>query len=309
MSVLVSNLRKLLVKPLLKPLWRVFVQPFVSQTLGTKVLYWIMMGRHLNLAKPEDFNEKVQWLKLNWQHPLITKCADKYEIRGYATGRGCEDVLNELYGVYDRASDIPWESLPKKFALKCTHGCGYNIICDDKEKVSKLFAWVRLAWWTNSSYGRRHAEYHYLSIKSRIICERYIETSAGFLPNDYKIYCFNGRPHYVAVAIGRATRIKWHFLDIEWKRIDIALPEHTQGDLPVKPDSWDRMIEVAVELSQPFPFVRVDFYDDNGRAVLGEMTFTPAAGLMKGYYTEAGLKYVGGLLRLPEVCEEKSGIG
>jgi hypothetical protein len=46
--------------------------------------------------------------------------------------------------------------------------------------------------------------------------------------------------------------------------------------------------------------VRVDCYDDNGRAVVGEMTFTPVAGLNRGYYSEAGLLFVGGLIPLPE---------
>ena len=301
MSTVARNIRELLVKLLLKPIWLIFVQPLVSQTLGTKVLYWIVMGRHLNLVNPEDFNEKLQWLKLNWKDPLVSQCADKYGVRDYVVEQGCSDVLNELYGVYDRSTDIPWGSLPEKFALKCTHGCGYNIICDDKAKLSRVFTLARLEWWLRCNYGRRYAEYHYLPIKPRIICERYIETAAGFLPDDYKIFCFNGRPHYVATGTGRATRIKWNFLDMEWKRIEIALPEHTQGDVPVRPSCWDRMVEVAVALSQPFPFVRVDFYDDKGRAVLGEMTFTPGAGLMTGYYSDAGLKYVGGLLRLPEV--------
>lgn len=301
MVTVVCSIRKLLVKPLLKPFWRVFVQPFASKTLATKVLYWIVTGRRLNLSNPEDFHEKLQWLKLNWEQPLVAQCTDKYSVREYVVGRGCGDVLNELYGVYERTNDIPWELLPKKFALKCTHGCGYNIICDDKAKLSRLFSLVRLEWWMRSSYGHRYAEYHYLAIKPRIICERYIETAAGFLPIDYKIFCFNGRPHYVATATDRSTQIKWHFLDMEWKRIDIALPEHTQGDLPPRPVCWDRMVEVAVKLSQPFPFVRVDLYDDNGRVVFGEMTFTPAAGLMRGYYSETGLKYLGGLLRLPEV--------
>ncbi len=259
------------------------------------------MGRQLNLTNPEDFNEKLQWLKLYWKNPLVSQCSDKYGVREYVAARGCADTLNELYGVYERAADIPWESLPRKFALKCTHGCAYNIISDDKEKVNRLFTLARLEWWLRSSYGRRYAEYQYLPITPRIVCERYIETTAGFLPHDYKIYCFNGKPHYVGVATDRATHARWNFLDMQWERIDIALPEHTQGELPVKPSCWDRMVEVAVRLSQPFPFVRVDLYDDDGRAVFGEMTFLPVGGLMREYYTAAGMKYIGGLISLPEV--------
>ena len=32
---------------------------------------------------------------------------------------------------------------------------------------------------------------------------------------------------------------------------------------------------MAGKLSSPFPFVRVDFYEIDGKPVFGEMTFTP----------------------------------
>ena len=302
------TLRSFLISNFLKPLWRIFVRPFASETLETKFIYWVNMGKPLNLKDPEDFNEKLQWLKLNWKDPLISECADKYAVRKYVEANGCGDVLNELYGVYSETIDIPWESLPDKFVLKCTHGCGYNIICTDKRSLDKRSASDKIERWMRSRYGLCYAEYHYLSITPRIICERYIETPAGITPNDYKIFCFNGKPHYVAVGIDRATDIKWHFLDMEWDHIDITLPDHNKGNPPVKPACWDRMVEVAIKLSQPFPFVRVDLYDDNGRAVFGEMTFTPAACMNQGYYSKRGLIYVGGLLSLPQIkYEDRSG--
>ena len=49
--------------------------------------------------------------------------------------------------------------------------------------------------------------------------------------------------------------------------------------LPAKPACLDEMVEAAECLAEPFPFVRVDFYQQNGQAVFGEMTFTPAAGI------------------------------
>lgn len=39
------------------------------------------------------------------------------------------------------------------------------------------------------------------------------------------------------------------------------------------------MIRAAEILSADFPFVRVDFYDIDGKAVFGEMTFTPAGSI------------------------------
>ena len=43
--------------------------------------------------------------------------------------------------------------------------------------------------------------------------------------------------------------------------------------------SLRKMVECARTLSKVFPFVRVDFYQCGNKAVFGEMTFTPAAGI------------------------------
>ena len=57
------------------------------------------------------------------------------------------------------------------------------------------------------------------------------------------------------------------------------------------------MISIAEKVSKPFPFVRVDFYECNGKAILGELTFTPAA-CLNYIYTDYGKKYLGNLLQL-----------
>jgi hypothetical protein len=58
------------------------------------------------------------------------------------------------------------------------------------------------------------------------------------------------------------------------------------------------MIKYAEILAKPFPFVRIDFYDYNGKPILGEMTFTPGACIGRNY-NETGIKYFGEMLKLP----------
>lgn len=36
-----------------------------------------------DLDHPQTFGEKIQWLKLHYHNPLLTKCADKYAVREY----------------------------------------------------------------------------------------------------------------------------------------------------------------------------------------------------------------------------------
>jgi hypothetical protein len=271
-----------------------------SPVLASKYLYRRGTGEKLNLKNPQNFNDKLQWLKLYWQHPLVVKCADKYEVREYVKSCGCEEVLNELYGVYETTSEIDWDSLPSKFALKCTHGCGFNIICDDKSKIDKNETLEKLNRWLKIDYSLYAAELHYANIKPRIICEKYIETDAGFLPNDYKMFCFDGKVYCTMVCTLRNTgHAVMDFYDRSWE-IKLLYDEDSllSNREIARPKSYEKMIEVAEKLSKPFPFVRIDFYDYNSTAILGEMTFT-MAGCAIADFTDEGQKKLGELIKLP----------
>jgi TupA-like ATPgrasp len=269
-----------------------------SPVLASIYIYHHSTGKILNLKNPKDFNEKLQWLKLYWQNPLVAKCTDKYEVREYAAKSGCEKILNEIYGIYDKSSEINWEALPKKFALKCTHGCGFNIICDDKDKLDKDQTLKQLDEWLKTRIDKNHAEIHYSKITPRIICEQYLETYAGLLPIDYKIYCFNGNARLMLVCLDRINNLKFHFVDLNWESMNIGSQTFTVENIPIKPECFDEMIKYAEILSKPFPFVRIDFYDYKGKPILGEMTFTPGA-CMADYYNETGLQLLGDMLNLP----------
>jgi hypothetical protein len=269
-----------------------------SPILACKYIYRHNMGKFLNLKNPKDFNEKLQWLNLYWQNPLVVKCTDKYEVREYAAKSGCEKILNKIYGVYDKTSEINWEKLPKKFALKCTHGCGFNIICDDKDKLDKDQTLEQLDKWLKIRIDKYLGEIHYSKIKPRIICEQYLETEAGLVPIDYKVYCFNGKPELVMVCTERITNLKFHFVDLNWEKMNIGSETFNNDNIPIKPECFDEMIKYAEILSKPFPFVRIDFYNYNRKPILGEMTFTPGA-CMSDYYNETGLQLLGEMLKLP----------
>ena len=45
-----------------------------------------------------------------------------------------------------------------------------------------------------------------------------------------------------------------------------------------KPVHYDKMVEIAERLSAGIPFLRVDFYEVDGRLYFGELTFYPASG-------------------------------
>ena len=111
----------------------------ISPVLCSRWRFRRTFGRPLDLRTPRTLNEKLMWLKLRryGSDPLVTRCADKYAVRDYVESCGCGDILNELYGAWDRPRDIPWDALPHAFVLKCNHGCGYNILCPDKSTLDR----------------------------------------------------------------------------------------------------------------------------------------------------------------------------
>lgn len=291
-NIVTSEIIKLIHK------WYFSILYLSSPVLASKYIYRRNTGKILNLKSPKDFNQKLQWLKLYWRNPLVVQCADKYGVREYAVKSGCEEILPKLYGVYEHTSEINWDKLPNKFALKCTHGCGFNIISDNKNKLDKNQTFKQLDEWLKIRIEKKNVEIHYSKIKPRIICEQYIETDAGFLPIDYKILCFNGKPKLLTVCTDRFSDLKVIFLDLNWEIKNYSAKEYFPENLPVKPECFDEMIQYSEILAKPFPFVRVDFYVCNGKPILGEMTFTPGA-CMGLELNNTGLEVLGDMIKLP----------
>ncbi|HGL5668964.1 TPA: ATP-grasp fold amidoligase family protein, partial [Enterococcus faecium] len=268
----------------------------------TKYFYRKILGRKLKLKKPETFNEKINWYKLYFcpQNDLVIQCTDKFRVREYVEDMYCGDSLNDLIGVWDGVDEINWNSLPQRFVLKCNHGCGMNIICPDKTSLDIEETKNRLNKWMKMDWGKESIEPHYSKIKPKIICEKFIENTLdkeSSLPPDIKIHCFNGIPKVIAYYSGRGNDMHGTFYDVNWNKLDFATKE---GSVISKPICLDKMLLYAEKLSNPFPYVRVDFYECNNIPVFGELTFTPASG-RSPYMTREADEYMGNLLNLKEM--------
>ena len=264
---------------------------YISPTYVSKTRYKRSFFRELDLNNPRTFNEKLMWLKLKKyaNDARVIQCADKYEVRKYVEKCGLGHILNELLGVWDKAEDIKWEALPDKFAIKCNHGAGYNLICKDKSKFDTKNAEKQLNEWLKDDFWRDYAEIHYRKIPRKIVCEKYLEGVGDALPVDYKIYCLNGKPLYIGNFIERNLEehfIRRGYFDLDWKPSPVfkGAAEMEVDKFP-KPKCLDEMLSYAKILSKPFPFVRVDFYEVDGKVYFGELTFTPT-GCVGTYYTE-----------------------
>lgn len=241
----------------------------------------IVLKKNISLKNPKTFNEKIQWMKINYypNNPLVIQGADKYAVRRYVEDKGFGDLLVPLLGVWNNAKDIQWEKLPDKFVLKCNHGCAYNILCGDKNNFNTSGATKQLNEWLKEDFGSFNIELHYSKIQPRLItCEEYL----GDCIMDYKYFCFNGEPKYIYVSNDlvhdRQAQIGFFYLD--GKKMPMTRDDYTDIAEIELPEFYDEMTEAARMLCKDFPFVRVDFFIANNRYYFAELTFTPGAGMM-----------------------------
>ena len=162
----------------------------ISPVFSNKIMYRVRMHKKLNIKNPKTFNDKINWLKLNnyQNNELVIKCTDKYLVREYIREKGYDYLLNDLYFSCNSVDEIKWENLPQKFVLKCNHGAGYNILCNDKNVFDYKAAKVKLNRWINEDFGLVSVEPHYSKIKRKIICEKFLEDEI----KDYKFFVLIG---------------------------------------------------------------------------------------------------------------------
>ena len=242
------------------------------------LFYLINFGKKPNLETPQSFNEKMNWLKLRDRRDVYTTMADKYAAKTYVAERIGPEYVVKNYGVYDRWEDIDFDSLPNKFVIKGTHDSGGAFICKDKNTFDFKEAEQRIKHNLRINYFFPLREWPYKNIKPRIIVDQLLDDHSGSELRDYKFWCFNGKPTFMYVT-NKGKVIKENFYDMDFKPISIdhgferTIPEYE------KPTNFDKMKELAAQLSAGIPFVRVDFFNVDGKIYFGEFTFYDWGGM------------------------------
>lgn len=275
---------------------------FIPDKIYLKWMFRLNVGYKLDLNNPRSFNEKLQWLKLYDRKKIYTKLVDKYEVKKYVAQLIGEEYIIPTLGVWENVDLIDWDSLPKQFVLKTTHGSGGTsvVICKDKESFDRDSAIKLLNHSMKYSDTWAHyKEWPYKGVKRKIIAEQFL-TIDGSVPEDYKIHNFNGEPKFILVCRNRFGGIGMSddFYNVEWEHMDLSRPGKPHSGGVSKPQNLPLMLELSKKLSQNIPFVRTDFYSIGDKVYFGEMTFYPASGMVP--FVPENMDYViGEWLHLP----------
>lgn len=261
-------------------------------------------GYKIDFRNPQTFNEKLMWMKLYYQEPLITKCCDKFAVKDYVTRMVGEEYVVPTIKSWTNAGQINFDELPERFVLKVNWSSGYLKIVKNKAELDidatrrQFASWIKP--YRNSYY--QTLNWGYKNMPPIIFAEEYIE-QADEQVYDYKFFCFKGRVDSLFIATDRQDKKKpttFDFYDADFNPLDITYGGHAHVKTPhEKPKNFEKMKEIAAKLSEPFPFVRVDFYDLGDRVFVGEMTFYSGGALLSFEPFEWDKKY-GDMISLPD---------
>ena len=286
---------------------RIFVSILwlLPKKIAHKLLYYKTMKKKLNLNNPVTLNEKIQWLMVNYYGEKEGLLADKYKVKEYIESLKISDLeIPKTYFVLEnQKSNFDFENLPDKFVLKCNHGSGDVFICKNKSNFNIDLALKKLSKVKKQNFAKQTLEYHYSYIKPVIMCEEYLDDSKNINPIDYKFYCYDGHVESILVCSERNEKLRLDDFDLNWNKLNYTLDKYKSDKLIDKPKNLDKMIKIASKLSQGFPFVRVDLYEIEDKVYFGELTFTPAAGLIY-YYNEDALVHLGSFIDIEKIKKE-----
>ena len=118
---------------------------------------------------------------------------------------------------------------------------------------------------------------------------------------DYKFFCFNGTVKVFKIDYNRFIKHQANYYDTNGNMLlfgeEVCSPDFTKT---IKiPNGINQMIELLEKLSKNITFLRVDFYEVNGKIYFGELTFFPNSGFGKFIPDEWDRK-LGDMLKLPK---------
>lgn len=259
-----------------------------------KRIYSDRMKRDLNIEDPKLFSEIQQWIKIYCNSSRISKCVDKVSFKNYVKEILGDGYTADTYSIWTNPDDVNMADIPKRCVIKsnCMGSSKKNYVINDKAKVdlAEIEKEIKSNWFNPIKLNTNSFAAFYYGILPKVIVEENLIKEDDFF-NEWKVLCFHGIPKCIyyperSISNGVVDQNGMHsFYTPDWKYLDIRYSRYPSRENVEKPKHLDEMLKIATHLAEPFPFVRVDFYERTDAIYLGELTFTQGGGL-KPFYPE-----------------------
>jgi len=237
--------------------------------------------------RPSRWGTMKLFQKIKYSFPHFPEAFGKYVDKLQA-----KEIVREMAGdlvripktvrIMESHTDLSDSDINPNWMIKTSHGSSQNIVFHPG--VDYTINWIlSMLERYNRSFYLTHGEAQYKWVQPRFFIEEKIEDYFNGKDGNaitFMIYCLNGKPYTVIFMDKKQDRYR-HFLfseDGALEQIPIQNQVFYAFEIPPKP-IMARMYAAAVRLSQPFEFVRVDFYlGKDGELYFSEFTFTPNSG-------------------------------
>ena len=231
---------------------------------------------------PEHFSDHLYRLKVDGtlKDPLRIFVTDKEYAKYYIDSVVGSQHVIETYGIVRAKSEVDQLRLDRlPCIVKPTHLSGHVAVhVESNQPVDR----ERLKQWLDLDYYESSRERNYKGLRPKIIVEEFFSEDGRTIPEDYKIFCFQGVPRLIQVDSGRSSEHTRGLYDTKWQRLRITI--HKYPDAPFthsRPAKLEEMLDLAARLSKPFSFIRVDMYVAKGLVKVGELTNIPGSAGVK----------------------------
>jgi hypothetical protein len=203
--------------------------------------------------------------KIGQEGPLLTKkhadYLNKIKVKTSVPHIAPTAKVAKLICTFNNPDEFTSEHINPNHILKASRGSGLLVDLAKVKTVEEARNCMQL-WIKELRNKDKPVEF---LIEEKIVDAVFGSTGTA---TDYKFFCFNGEPHFFLCRFNGNR----NFYDLNYKPIKL------QGKSQLPQIDLAPMLEIARQLSAPFPFVRIDLYHGVDGVYFGEYTFNVNGG-------------------------------
>lgn len=264
---------------------------YLNSSLFRRWWFWlnfVKKNKYIpDFKNPETYNEKINLRKRDPCNPLFSNCADKIKAKEYVAEIISPDIIIPNYYVGEKITFEEIKAILSEYGdclLKANHNSGPVHLLTTESTDEEIQAAVENTLeQLKDDFGKRLNEPWYSEIKRGVLVEKRLNPEPGDTDiRDYKFHVFKQEDGSYKIILEVHFDSSWNHnisyftQDLEWLPITVELPNiYTKIDMPL---NYEKMLDHAKKLAEPFTYVRVDFYNVAGAIYFGEMTFAKTSG-------------------------------
>ena len=207
------------------------------------------------------------------EQPLRVQTSDKYLVKDYVRSVLGDGYTPKTLALLTDKEQLELFVFPINAVVKPSHASGlvYFTSSEEQPPVNIFSKWLSL------NLYNINREINYKKISAGVIVEELVFGSKTV--NDLKVFCVAGVAKLIQYDVDRHHDHKRKLYSVDWDDLNASLGYPYDKSVIEKPEALEQVLLAAEALSKPFEFVRIDFYVQGAKYLVGEITHCHGGGL------------------------------